>query len=113
MTTAGQHLLLDLWYDSIDMDTVVADICELVRNNFKVVETACHRFEPQGMTMVYILSESHFTIHTYPEHNYLSLDIYICNPEFDLAGVAEKILALAPTIDYNAALDKRGIREAR
>lgn len=110
MHTQGQHLLMDIWYDQ-DIDQIVGDITELVRNNFKVVETACHRFEPQGMTLVYILSESHFTIHTYPENNYLSLDIYICNPEYDLGSIAEKIVALATPVHYNAALDKRGIRE--
>lgn len=112
MTTEGQHLLMDLWYDK-EIDQTVLDICELVRNNFKVVETASHQFTPQGETVVYILSESHFTIHTYPEHNYVSLDIYICNPTYDLAGFAEKIINLATPLDYNAALDKRGVRETR
>lgn len=109
MYTRGQHLLMDIWYDQ-DIDTIVGDVCELVRNNFKVVETAVHDFEPQGRTLVYILSESHFTIHTYPEHNYISLDIYICNPEYDLAAIADKIIELAKPVDYNAALDSRGVR---
>lgn len=112
MTTEGQHLLMDLWYDK-DIDPIADKICELVKENFKVVEMTGHEFEPQGRTVVYILSESHFTIHTYPEHNYLSLDIYICNKDYDLAGFADKILEVATPIDYNAALDKRGVREAR
>ena len=111
MNTRGQHLLLDVWYDQ-DIDTVVGDICELVRNTFNVVETAVHRFEPQGMTLVYILSESHFTIHTYPEHNYLSMDLYICNPEYDLAGFGDTLVNLVKPVHYNAALDVRGVREA-
>jgi S-adenosylmethionine decarboxylase len=111
MNTKGQHLLMDIWYDQ-DIAPIVVDICEVVRNNFKVVETAHHQFEPQGETIVYILSESHFTIHTYPEHNYVSLDIYICNPDYNLAEVADKILEIAPAIDYNAALDSRGVKNS-
>jgi S-adenosylmethionine/arginine decarboxylase-like enzyme len=43
-----------------------------------------HLFTPHGETSVFILSESHFSIHTYPEHNYLSMDLYICNPDANL-----------------------------
>lgn len=109
MTTEGQHLLMDIWYDQ-EVEPIVDQLCNLVNENFKVVGSAAHTFEPQGRTIVYILSESHFTVHTYPEHKYISLDVYICNPAYDLAGFAEKVINLASPIDYNAALDKRGIR---
>jgi S-adenosylmethionine/arginine decarboxylase-like enzyme len=102
---------MDIWYDQ-EVEPVADKICNLVKETFKVVAETSHQFEPQGRTIVFILSESHFTVHTYPEHNYLSLDIYICNPEFDLAGVADEILELAPSVHYNAALDSRGVREA-
>lgn len=110
MTTEGQHLLMDIWYDQ-EIESIVDKIAKLVDENFKVVQKAEHTFFPQGRTIVYILSESHFTAHTYPEHQYVSLDIYICNMGYDLAGFAEKILEIATPKDYNAALDKRGIRE--
>jgi len=29
-------------------------------------------------TALYLLSESHLSIHTYPEHNFIALDIYTC-----------------------------------
>lgn len=113
MTTEGQHLLMDIWYGSTNVESVADNIAKLVDENFNVVNRSGHQFSPQGRTMVYILSESHFTIHTYPEHNYLSLDIYICNPNYDLAGFADKILEVATPEHYNAALDKRGVRETR
>jgi S-adenosylmethionine decarboxylase len=35
-------------------------------------------FEPNGLTMVLLLSESHASIHTYPEHNACFVDLFTC-----------------------------------
>lgn len=44
-----------------------------------------HKFEPQGVTAVVLLSESHLSIHTWPEHGYAAIDAFTCgdhtNPE--------------------------------
>ena len=38
-----------------------------------------HKFPNSGITGVILLSESHFAIHTWPEKDYLTLDIFVCN----------------------------------
>jgi len=38
-----------------------------------------HKFEPGGFTAVICLSESHISIHTWPEHQLINLDIYLSN----------------------------------
>ncbi len=38
-----------------------------------------HDFTPEGFTAVVCLSESHLSIHTWPEHNKVNLDIYLSN----------------------------------
>ncbi len=43
-----------------------------------VVGEVFHQFNPIGCTGALILAESHFTIHTWPEHNKLAYDIYTC-----------------------------------
>jgi S-adenosylmethionine decarboxylase len=35
-------------------------------------------FPPNGLTMVYLLSESHASIHTYPEHGACFVDLFTC-----------------------------------
>lgn len=40
-----------------------------------------HNFAPQGFTAVVCLSESHISIHTWPEHDLVNLDIYLSNHE--------------------------------
>jgi len=40
-----------------------------------------HQFNPHGVTGNLILSESHANIHTWPEYNYVSVDIFTCDGE--------------------------------
>jgi len=58
--------------------TRIAEKC-----GFHVVGRTFHQFEPQGTTGVLVLSESHFSAHTYPELNTIYLDVFCCNPNFD------------------------------
>jgi len=39
-----------------------------------------HKFEPQGLTSVLVVSESHLSIHTWPELEYAVLDVVSCKP---------------------------------
>ena len=40
-------------------------------------------FEPHGLTMVIMLSESHASIHTYPEHGACFVDLFTCGDKCD------------------------------
>lgn len=52
----------------------------------EVRSVASHKFEPQGVTAIAIIAESHISIHTFPETNLLTIDIFCCNPERDLGA---------------------------
>ena len=67
------------------LDTIVAE-CDL-----HVVAEAGHQFTPFGATYVYVLEESHMSIHTYPEKNSAYMDIFCCNPDFDTARAIQVI----------------------
>ena len=43
-----------------------------------IVDRRFKQFEPTGVTGIYLLSESHFSVHTWPEHNYAGLDLFSC-----------------------------------
>jgi len=49
----------------------------------KIIKTISHKFSPTGTTVILILAETHISIHTWPEHKYAALDIFICNEEID------------------------------
>jgi S-adenosylmethionine decarboxylase len=53
-----------------------------------ILQTSYHVFSPDGLTMVILLSESHASIHTYPEHRSCFVDLFTCgdhcsNEKFD------------------------------
>lgn len=43
-----------------------------------ILDQAFHIFEPNGLTLVYLLSESHASIHTYPEYGACFVDLFTC-----------------------------------
>lgn len=47
--------------------------------NLNVVKKIDHTFQPIGKTLIYILSESHLAIHTWPEHKLIHLDLVSCS----------------------------------
>jgi len=73
------HIIVDLYYKDKDlpieslMDTAITSAKELT-----VVDKFKHNFNPIGLSLIYILSESHISIHTWEEYNYLSIDLYTC-----------------------------------
>jgi len=44
----------------------------------KVVSHGYYNFTPYGATIVFILSSSHIAVHTWPENNYLHIDLVTC-----------------------------------
>lgn len=93
----GTHVLVALRnvqrgeaLDSVDdlrsaMDQVVR-ACDL-----HVVAEAGHQFQPRGATYVYVLSESHFSCHTYPERRSAYVDLFCCSADFDALHAVQVI----------------------
>ena len=46
--------------------------------NAKVLNLISNKFEPQGVTAIALLAESHLSIHTWPEAQYSAVDIFTC-----------------------------------
>lgn len=107
MDTNGQQLMMDLWMDK-DIHPLVPRICELIEKRFTVLHPVNYKFTPQGETIVFILSESHFALHTYPENNYLTLDIYVCNMNIDLESVKQEIIDICQPTKVHARRLVRG-----
>ena len=49
-----------------------------------IISSSFHQFEPQGVSGVVIIAESHFTVHAWPEHDYAAVDIFTCGDNIDL-----------------------------
>lgn len=55
----------------------------IVNCKLNVVNSCEYQFNPIGATMLYLLAESHLTIHTYPEKKACSINLYSCNANID------------------------------
>ena len=96
MDTRSQHLLFDAVLENDLTPKDVDHIKAIIEKNLTVVNRIEHKFTPQGETIVFILSESHFTLHTYPENKFISMDIYVCNMDIDLKKIINEISAQIP-----------------
>ena len=63
----------------------------------KVLNLISNKFEPQGVTAIALLAESHISIHTWPESNYSAVDIFTCGqnmmPELASQYLIESLMA--------------------
>ncbi len=90
------HLIIEMWgvnkdacenNDSIK-DKTLKIIEELKFNRMSDFE---YRFVPHGVTAFVILKESHIAIHTWPEFEYINIDMLTCSKSIDYSK-ADKIL---------------------
>ena len=79
----SKHLLLELYrcdFDKLNDESFLR--CTLNRAaklaNATVLNLISNKFEPQGVTAIALLAESHISIHTWPESNYSAIDIFTC-----------------------------------
>src|SRR6056297_1197959 len=88
MDTMGRHVIAELWGCEEDRLNDLQSIERTMVNaaleaGAEVREVAFHKFAPQGVSGVVIISESHLTIHSFPEHGYASIDVYTCGDRID------------------------------
>lgn len=77
----GIHLVADFWGGEIIEDSKkLEEVLRLAAKKAKStdLEFISHKFEPQGLTGVLILAESHISYHSWPEKKYLAIDIFTC-----------------------------------
>lgn len=81
MNNIGVHIVADIYsIEQLGKDFLINTIEKAIElSNMTVLDKKIYDFDKlDAFTAVWLLSESHFTIHTYPELNYLSIDCYTC-----------------------------------
>ena len=79
---AGIHLIAEFWgcrkiiEDPKEIKRILIEAAKAAGNI--PLEVTFHKFSPQGMTGVVLLAESHIALHSWPEMNYLAIDIFTC-----------------------------------
>ena len=100
MNALGRHLLVELH----DCDREALDNTDLIRDVMLKAAIDCgavvlgnqfHHFNPQGVSGVVVIAESHISIHTWPEFGYAAVDVFTCgtavNPQIAADVLIEKL----------------------
>jgi S-adenosylmethionine decarboxylase len=79
--TIGKHLIVDFWFgkkieDPKKLGRVLIDAAKKAGNT--PLKFSYHKFTPHGITGVLLLAESHIAFHSWPEFNFLAIDIFTC-----------------------------------
>jgi S-adenosylmethionine decarboxylase proenzyme len=82
-STLGHHLLLELYdCDNVILDDVgtIQEVIQAAADAIQAntVNATFHRYQPQGVSGVLLLAESHLSVHTWPERAYAAVDAYTC-----------------------------------
>lgn len=94
--TNGYHYLCELF----DCEVSKIDNCDFLRKillsaikntSLIALHNYFYKFSPQGVTGFVLLSTSHISVHTWPEHKYVAFDVFSCGDNEDTLRVVESI----------------------
>lgn len=117
----GLHLIADLHdcrcapgflLDAVRLEAFCVESC--TRHGLTVVGRLFHAFYnaddmPAGVTGTVVLAESHLAVHTWPEIDSVTLDVYVCNFSGDNSGRAHALFAEVIAAFQPARLEKKEV----
>ncbi|MFH1687736.1 MAG: adenosylmethionine decarboxylase [bacterium] len=83
MKILGRHLIVEL----AQCDRTILNDQHLLRQHMEeavrrsgatIVESVFHRYNPQGVSGVVVIAESHVSLHSWPEYGYAAVDFFTC-----------------------------------
>ena len=98
----SKHFLLELYrcdYEKLNDESFLRNTLNNAAKlaNATVLNLISNKFEPQGVTAIALLAESHLSIHTWPEAHYSAVDIFTCGqnmkPDLSCKFLIEALLA--------------------
>jgi len=83
MQTLGRHLIADFFgcdprVTNHEPAIRRALVAATRKSGATIIGEVFHSFAPQGVTGTVVIAESHVSVHTWPEHGYVSVDIFTC-----------------------------------
>lgn len=96
----GCHLILDFHGTSVNLNNyeeLNSNFSQIIIESGATIENVLYKkFDPYGLSIIYLLSESHFSIHTWPEFGACAIDFYHCGE----TARSRMILAEEKLCDY-------------
>ena len=92
--------------DALFIEGLMIDATKL--SGATIIRPFFHQFSPQGVSGVIVIAESHFAIHTWPEHGYTAVDLFSCS-NFNYKAALNHIRITIGARYFNVAQVRRGI----
>ncbi|MCI1944168.1 adenosylmethionine decarboxylase [Clostridium luticellarii] len=116
MNELGRHILAEIYGCDAEIlnnrefiERIMVD--SAIKAGAEVREVAFHKFSPQGISGVVIISESHLTIHTWPELGYAAVDVFTCGDRINPWNACNYMTEKFNAKNMTATEIKRGIFE--
>ena len=115
-STYGRHIIVDCW----GVDFAVLNNVDLLqlkmveaaeKSQVTVLDVSSKEFEPNGCTILVLLSESHLSIHTYPEKGFAAIDCYTCGTDKDPELAIDYLIQLFKPKEISTIKLIRGVQE--
>ena len=96
-----QGCAFDPLNDRSYIEVILKETAEICKST--LLDISSHKFQPQGVTAVALLAESHISIHTWPEKGEAAVDIFTCgqcNPKIGCDVIIHQLKASNHTLSY-------------
>jgi len=109
----GRHILAEVYgcepatLNSVDLVQKVM-VQAAIEAGAEVREVAFHKFSPQGVSGVVVISESHLAIHTWPEYGYAAVDVFTCGDNVNPWDAFDYIVEAFKAKNVSVSEVKRG-----
>ena len=123
--SASFHIIADLYgcpasvmnQHVIDVNQTKESIKDIIeRHRGTVIDAIMHVFEPihsGAYTALFMLSESHVSIHTWPEFEFVAVDVFTCGEKADPAQICQSIANYFQADSCDVSFLMRGPSDSR
>jgi len=110
---SGTHVLADVYDihpDAVNDEKVILEglAAGINRSGATLCGMQTKRFEPVGLTAIYLLSESHVSVHTYPEQRSLFFDAFTCGSRCEPAVIIAELISVLGPCKHRVKIMRRG-----
>lgn len=109
----GRHFIAEFYKcnphtinDSRAVESIMTEAA--VISGATIIKPFFHTFSPQGVSGIIVIAESHFAIHTWPEHSYAAVDLFSCS-DFLYKEALSHIKERFQSVEYSINVINRGI----
>ncbi len=114
--TIGYHYIIEatgcdpkILADSKRLRDILTESAKVGKMDIRIVHF--YKFSPTGVSGMIVVSESHISIHTWPEEGYAAIDVYICGTKSEPEKTIEYILEHIKAKYAHITEIKRGIKD--